>query len=733
VIDNSQDMQARFWRPLCTIWHQRYKAAQQAKVRFELIREQCMAFYHGRSGFMWDDDHKQKFFKGSLPDPKFKISLNKLFEFVELYGPSLFWQYPHRKVMSQYQNLLSPDILGDPNDPQVQQMFQMIMQQETRTSGRDDFANRLMEAYLNYSQRECDLTREAVLSIKEALVSGMGILWPETYQYPNSDDVFTRLRWGSVANVFVDADCHDPQWETAGYIFRRHITPSWQVERIFDLPVGSLRQYATRQTAEQAVREEALTDERSGGPKQDMTEWVEAWSRVGIGPKVVNAEQDLLDQFDDVVGDFAYVCFIPDCPFMLNAPPGKFFGSTPWNNEEVKKAFEWRAPNYGHAFPAHDDNRWPIKPLVFNELMGSAWPIAPGAPALGYLITLNILTSSYVDQAWQNRRTIIAYLESEAEMIAEKLKSDEPFVTVGINGNLYQDIKQIIQQLPPIQTNKDILVAIQMMEDGFNRAIGLNELMYGNSGATQIRVAADIRERSARSSIRPEKMASDVAAWMTDCSQLEMFLAALHVNGDSLMPLIGEFGSKFWNEYFGKIDPAKLMREMVATVEASEVRRPNKETDTANIQSLQQYWLPLCAQYAQQTGNTDPLNALLDRIGEATEMDTSGFMLPPWQPPEDPEQKQLAQAAAMAEVEKNAATAEKQRASAQKDIASAIETMTTSGISDGFAAEGEHVQELRHREELHNQELRHNEDEAVLKIESALMQQEATQETGDEE
>ncbi|MCP4166517.1 MAG: hypothetical protein GY759_11565 [Chloroflexi bacterium] len=725
--DSPQSMTSDFWRPLCIVWEQRIAASKRARQRFDTVSEQCTAFAGSSAGFMWDEHHKKKFFNGNLPEPKFKITINKAHEFVAIYGPSLFWQYPHRKVDSQRTLEITPEIFGDPNDPQVQQVFQQFAMQDNVEGLKRDFANHMMENYLAWSQREQPngLMTNAISGITEALLTGRGVMWPETYQFPGSENSYTKLQYDTVRNLFIDADCNDQHLESAGYIMRRHVNPIWQVEQIFDLPKGSLRGKGQYQSAEQSVREQAQKETNSSGGAQatfDKIEWFEIWSKVGVGPRMNGSEHAWLDTFDEVVGDFAYLCIAPGVPFPLNSPPDRFFGEQAMDPEQTQRAFEWRTANYGHPFPVWKDNRWPVALLDFIPVSGSPWPMSPLAPGLGELIALNILTSSYVDQAWENRKTIIGYLESAGENVKEALESDAAFTKVAINDNMQKSIGDVIQFLKRSPANTDILQAISMMDSGFDRAVGLNELMRGES-ARQVRVASDIRERSARSSVRPDKMAMDVAKWMSDASQLEMFLAAMHVDGESLTHLLGGLGGQMWDQEFKSQPVEVLLREMKATVEASEVRKPDKERDTANVQSLQQYLLPTLTQFAQQTGNTDPHNRFLDAIGKAMEMETEEFHLPPWKPPVDEQQQQMQQqmqqlemAKTAAEVEDKKAGATQKQATAQKSMVDAAATMADSVVNNGDVREMEHEQRIRQREEEHDQGMIHNQETHVQKL-----------------
>jgi len=436
-------------------------------------------------------------------------------------------------------------------------------------------------------------------------------------------------------------------------------------------------------------------------------EWYEVWSKVGVGPRTKDLNHQMVDAFDQQVGDDAYLVVAPGVPFPLNAPPEKYFGDNPATSDEVKDMFKWRCTNFGAEFPCNKDNRWPVARLSYNPILNSPWPLAPLAPGLGELIALNVLTSSYVDQAWNNRQQILAYVESATISLQEALNSDAAFVKVPLNDNINSNINEVMQFLQRPAANTDQLAAIQMMAAAFDRRVGLSELHYGES-KTQVRVAADSRQKSDAVNIRPEKMSGDVARFLTDASQLEMFLAVMHVQGVDLTHLLGGFGASQWDQYFGQMPIEQLMREAKATVEASEVRRPNKERDTANVQALQQFLLPALQQYAQSTTDTKPINQLIEMMSEAMELAGEPIQLPPWQPPVNEEQQQIQQQSQQLDMQKTAAETEAKNAAAKKAMADAAATMIKTQIPGGMIGEMEHEQNMRQKEELHEQLLAHD-------------------------
>jgi hypothetical protein len=724
MYDSPEQMTGQFYDPLVRIWMERIRAAENSKTRFNAIAKICNDFYQSEKGFMWDD---KSYFNGNLPKPRFKVTIAKAFEFVSIYAPHLFWQYADRKVFSQKQLELTPELFGAPDDEEAKAFGEQIMLQEAQKKMIADFGNDMMGIYLNWSQREQPgtLIVHGQDSVTEALIKGMGLLWPETYTPPGSDQLYTKLTHDTVDNLLIDPDCKDALWESAGYIMCKHTNPIWEVERKFGLERGALEGKGRSESAELAARKQgnqATKDDKTF----DCITWYEIWSKVGVGPRTQQLNHHMIDMFDDRVGDYAYLCIAPGVPYPLNAPPSKFYGDNPAMEDDVKEMFKWRCRNFGSEFPCYKDGRWPVSALKFNTLLGSPWPLAPLAPGLGELMAINVITASYLDSAWSNRQQILAYMGSAADELEEALNSDTALAKVKLNDNIRDNINGVIQFLNRPNANTDQLQALEMLSANFNRRVGLNELQYGET-KTQVRIASDGRAKQDAISIRPQKMAGDVARWLTNGSQLEMFLAALHVEGKDLTHLLGDWASIQWDAIFGEMDVNTLMREAKATVEASEVQRPNKERDTANTQSLLQYVLPLAQNFAQVTGDTTPLNDYLEKVGDSMDMAEPPLQLPPWQPPKDPEQVQMAKVAQQTEIQKTAAEAGLKAAQTQKTAAEvglrtaqtqkttvdAMATVKEAQIPGGIIGEMKHQAEIRRTEEKHQQGLLHTEQDQV--------------------
>jgi hypothetical protein len=188
---------------------------------------------------------------------------------------------------------------------------------------------------------------------------------------------------------------------------------------------------------------------------------------------------------------------------------------------------------------------------------------------------------------------------------------------------------------------------------------------------------------------------------------------------------------------------------MRASVEASEVRRPNHERDTANMQALQQYLLPTAQMFAQETGKTKPLQDFLALASESMEMPELGKLaegFDEWKPPVDEESQKLMLAQQQAELENVQSDSAQKQSAAKKleaDALAAIAELGSEGGEDGSGQKAKEIQmdEVKFRQDLQHKKMDHqqkmmanqellvqkllfNEEEATLR-ESALKNQAA--------
>ena len=161
-------------RPLVNQWIQKQALCENSKSAFTAVATQCYSFFSKSSGFMWEDEYRKTYLGSGIQKPKFQITLQKAFELVAIFGPYLFWKYPSVYIKTEDPIDISPELFGDPNDPQVQQIYQQVLQEQSQDTTRQETRSALMEKYLNYTQREQPgggLAVHGEMAITEALLA----------------------------------------------------------------------------------------------------------------------------------------------------------------------------------------------------------------------------------------------------------------------------------------------------------------------------------------------------------------------------------------------------------------------------------------------------------------------------------------------------------------------------------------------------------------------------------
>lgn len=702
---------------LSQCWLRKIKKAEEAKKGFSEIAEMCRQFFSGSVGFMWEDRFRSRYLKNVTP-PRFRVTIAKAFELVAVFGPSLFWRYPGRVIKSRGVFQPDPSIFGDPEDPAVQQMVMEFQQEMARETSERSTRDKLMETYLNYSQREQPgggLKVDGQYAVTEALVKGRGVTWCENYAFPGSERVLTGNFFDSVDNLLIDPDSKRPNLSDAKWIARRHCDPYWKIERRFGLKGGTLRDRGKHKSADAIAHEDATSrpyasTESSG----DLVVWYEVFSKCGVGTRERGILPSMHESFESVLGDFAYICVCDGVDYPLNAPKDRFEEAY---DEQILEMFDWPIPFY-------KDGRWPCAWLDFYPNPNSAWPLAPMAMGLGELIFLNTMMSVLCERAYENSRLLIAALKGHAEDAVAKIKSGGMKEIIEISSEYAQhSVNDLIGVIQMPEIGFDLFRMINMVSAMFDKRTGLSELLYGmNPGGSASRTAADINVKSEMASVRPEYMSQQVEEWQTEVANLERIAASWTVRGQDLQPLLGNVGSMMWDQLVSNDDPEVLVREMRCTVEANSIRKPNKVRDNENIQRISQFIFPELSRHAQLTGDTAPMNNFIEDLGLAMEQDTSRWAVPDRQQEPDEEamqsqqmMQQLAAAKEEAEVQKKLAQAENISMAAAK---------IAKEIGDSDAQPSEVDEEFMRQSMLRELEFQAKQAEESLKLDSKAAENE---------
>lgn len=605
-------------RAVCFQWTQKIRlAATHKREVFGRYAEECAAFYNGPRS--WEEAMCGEVQSGvSAPDTgfnttDFQVCVNKTFEFVTIFGPELYYENPVRTVKPRMPVQIPWDFFPNPA------IWQALMDQENTRIRMDGLRSVLLETILNWTPAEFRLDRESRSAIDEALIKGRGCLWTELFQPPGSEFRVVRSKWETVDDLLIDPDATSVQ--TAQWIARRRCMPCWQVERDYGLRKGSIRGNCETQ-AFQAWAHDSVDNqyERKRGQSNDLLIFYQVYSRMGLGGRLWN-QQPAIRAACEPFGDFAYVVVAENVPFPMNCPPDVYndpgFAADP---AKVFARFAWPTP-FWYA------DRWPVAVLDFRQQFNCAWPFPHLKAGMGELKFLNWAMSFLLGRIKVTSRTFIAIKKSLGEDMKAVILEGRDLTLLEIEANHPGTIKDLVAFLDHPEVNADIWKIIEAAEKNFDKRVGLNELMYGNSGETQIRSAAEYEGKDDKTNVRPADMSRMVEGWMSEVAANEAIASRYHLRGKDVSPILGDAASFCWDVYVATLDLAHACRQLEYRIEAGSTRRPNKEFEAQTMSALATILMPVLQAYAQQTGDMGPLNNLVSDIAKSRTLDPNRYIM----------------------------------------------------------------------------------------------------------
>jgi hypothetical protein len=620
-------------RPVIGQWVEKIKKAQEfKKARFGDQADDCMSFFNGPYDFLYQKKYAASSGGFSLntgsddddmPAPTFQMTVNKVAEGVQLFGPALYYKNPVRQVNPRVVPDLPPQIWGDPNSFQGQVMAAQQQAQVDALRLMDRVRAVLLEFYLNYTPTELALKENSRRAIDEGIIKGMGLLWTETYQPQGAQFRLVGSFYDTVDNLVLDPDAEsidDCKW-----VAKRCVHPVWEVEDEYGLPRDSLKGNYESVNRQSEVNADPDGDYfRKQGTCNDLVVYWKIWSKMGAGGRLTGVGDDMkavLEQF----GNYCYLVVAEGTPYPLNVPPDLI--NAAGADQQIMQRMDWPTPYWL-------DDRWPFTPLVFHEVPRSAWPMSHFKPALGELKFLNWAYSFIASKIRVTCRDFIAIRKSVGQEIKDAILHGKDLTLLEIE-SAHGTLSEIVSFLNHPQFNGDIWKVIEAVTENFEKRTGLTELMYGES-ARQMRSAAEADAKQAGAQIRPDDMAQRVEDWMTEVARKEALAVRWHLGSADVQMIMGPPAAQAWDRFVVSANPYEIVRQLDYRIEAGSTKKPNRDRDAQNAQqAMQTLFQPLFA-YAQATGNVGPVNALIGFWAKTIDLDASGFLLAPPPPPPAP-------------------------------------------------------------------------------------------------
>ncbi len=608
-------------RVVASHWMTKIRHARDHKRKvFQEAADECMSFFNGPRdwdelmGEMWSADDESV-------DPGFKMSVNKAFEFVTIFGPAMYAENPVRTVKPRMPVIVPPALFPDP------MLFQAVLQQENQRIMADGLRSVLLESYLNYTPVEYGLAEESRQAIDETLLKGRGCMWTELYTPPGTTVAVVKSFFDTTDNLLVDPDAY--KFDAATWIARRCVEPVWKVERERGLRPGSLKGNCESQAKQADIEtdDEALF-ERKKGLTNDLIVYYKIWSKMGMGGRLKGIRRDLRGPLE-MFGDYVYLEVAENTPFLLNLSPDlckdPSFASDP---QAVFDRVAWPTPYWADA-------EWPVSVLDFHVVPNCPWPLAHLKAGMGELKFINWAMSFLMSKIRNTSRDFIAVLKSASEELKSAILEGRDLTLLEIDAE-HKTIQEVIQFLQHPTMNGDIWRVIEAVENNFDKRVGLTELMYGEPSQTQIRSASEANLRSDNMNVRPDDMRKQVEGWMKRVAKKEAVAARYHLVGDDVQPILGPMGAWAWGTYVATKDLVQACTELEYRIEAGSTQRPNKNWEQRTMSMAMTTVAPLLQAYSQQTGDVTPMNNLLGDWAKANDLDPSRYQFRSSLPPMNP-------------------------------------------------------------------------------------------------
>ena len=651
-------------------WKSMVELGIKSKKDFQADADECMRFFNGPYDFMYGPDLSSNPSRGELfagkrqiGRPSVCVTLNKVAEGVQLFGPTLYHRNPNCKVNPRKQPELPPELFGDPNDPRMQQVMGPIFQQMSAQQQRDNVRAILMESLLSYLPVAGDLKTNSRDAIDETIIKGLGILWARMKKLGNGR-MLPILEYDTQDNLLIDPDAERDG--DAKVILRRFVEPVWEVEASRGLEPGTLK--ANYESYKQYAAVEAAGDnfKRKQGKTNDLLVYWGVWSKMGIGGLLKGISPDAAEI--DRYGQNVYVEVCDSYNYFLNVPPEIWE-----DDEEVRKRLQWETPFY---YDVPGSNGWPYTDFRFHKVPRQVWPMSHFKPVLGQLKFLNWGMSWLATGMQKRSRDFMVVPKTIDAEIEDTILNGPDLSLIKLSNSLSIPINQLVSFIEHPGFPEWQFKVLQKIETDFEKGSGLSELMYGMQ-QTQDRSATETATKENFVNVRPDEMANKVEESMTDAFRKLAFMARWHLKGDDIAQIFGPVVGKLWTQFVETANVDEIINSLEYRIEAGSTKKPNVRKDQQDANQSLQIMGPMLSDLAMNTGQVAPYNALMKFWGKAFSVDVAEFLLPvpPPPPPAPPPGAETAQ-----ELQQN---------------------------------EAEHKQSIRHSDELHKLKLAHEKEKTA--------------------
>jgi hypothetical protein len=643
----SQKMMEDALRSIATSWLSKIKSAEKHKRPFTEDARECANFFDGTNDWFWKNKQEGDSAAPKIAPPSFRMTINKAFEAVKLFGSVIYSRNPVRTVTPRQFPVIPPVALGiDPSappqidpmsgqplpDPRIQGFIQLSQQvgniEEMRRT-----VSQMMEAYLNYTPVELNLKEHSRKAVDEAIIKGMGLWWTELVELPGSEEGTTfgivGSFYDSCDNLLMDPDADEQ--EDILWSARRCVHPVDEVARQYGLSREDLKGHLESYASQSEEGDRGYKLKKRNGKTNDLIVYWKIYSKTGFGHSLKGAPKEFQGMFDGL-GQNCYIVVAEGIDYPLNCskeialePPDES-GLPPTLFTQTR----WPIPFYSEI------NGWPWTPLQFHRKPGYSWPISHLKPGLAELKFLNWALSFLAGRLMISCKTMVGVAKSAGDDIKDQILKHEQsgFSLIELSETLGKSVNDIVSVFQMPTVTPEIWQIIQAVMDMFDKRVGLTELVYGMT-RNQFRSAAEAQVKSEQISVRPDDMANVLEDAMGMLARKEALAARWLLNKEDIAPVLGPLGAEVWEAMIQGIKINALAREYDYRIEAGSARKPNKAGKVEQMQMALQTLGPVL-QNLIPMGVVEPFNNLIVEWAKSLDIDPKGFMIPKPPPPPPP-------------------------------------------------------------------------------------------------
>ena len=438
-------------------------------------------------GYDSDGNTKSMYAGWEMEDNDFKASINRVAEYVELFGSHLYPQNPDASVVAQ---------------------------DEPDQWSADRFA--LEGKALDYFMRTGELETSVRRCLNEALIGGRGMLW---FGW-NSRKKIPYAVFDTVENFGVDGDAKCP--EEINWVRRRRTKPRFEFERT--IPTDP-------ETGESTALFD-IADLQGMGTDGDIIEYYEFYFRTGLN--------NYCKLQSDKIADYDNEAEYDDSPKKYVMAEGRLVYKTEWEIPFFQiDAWPCRILD----FRLQPEKLWPVSTLqpVLCHIKAMNWI---------YTAYLNrVKRTTHLNYARVKYKGIQMGDAATEQAMGNGIQGEGGMLDVEIpNGMTDPDVRKLLQPLMMDADMPGFEKAWGIINRAFEDGSGLNNLMRSGQDTNQLRTAADVDFKKSRSMTRADDMGKQFQVFFDSVIYSLAFTARYLMTPEDMGRLFGKQAAATWGE-----------------------------------------------------------------------------------------------------------------------------------------------------------------------------------------